>query len=63
MMIGDFTDRGLKLFTEKAEGNICGCVGFAKDRNTGLNVPNTLLKKRYSRCSCKSSTKDLCRIL
>ncbi len=45
MMIGDFTDRGLKLFTEKAAGNVCGCVGFVKDRNTGLNVPNTLLKK------------------
>ncbi|MBD5510157.1 MAG: hypothetical protein HDR08_02715 [Lachnospiraceae bacterium] len=45
MMIGDFTDRGPKLFTEKAAGNVCGCVGFVKDRNTGLNVPNTLLKK------------------
>ena len=45
MMIGDFTDRGPKLFTEKAAGNVCGCVGFVKDRNTGLNVPNTLLNK------------------
>ena len=45
IMIGDFTDRGPKLFTEKAAGNICGCIGFVKDRNTGLNVPNTLLKK------------------
>ncbi|MCM1214218.1 MAG: PBECR4 domain-containing protein [Lachnospiraceae bacterium] len=45
MMIGDFADRGPKLFTEKAAGNVCGCVGFVKDRNTGLNVPNTLLKK------------------
>ena len=45
MMIGDFTDRGPKLFTERAAGNVCGCVGFVKDRNTGLNVPNTLLKK------------------
>ena len=45
MMIGDFTGRGPKLFTEKAAGNICGCIGFVKDRNTGLNVPNTLLKK------------------
>lgn len=44
-MIGDFTDRGPKLFTEKAAGNVCGCIGFVKDRNTGLNVPNTLLKK------------------
>ena len=44
-MIGDFTDCGPKLFTEKAAGNICGGIGFVKDRNTGLNVPNTLLKK------------------
>lgn len=44
-MIGDFTDRGPKLFTEKAAGNVCGCIGFVKDRNTRLNVPNTLLKK------------------
>ncbi len=44
-MIGDFTGRGPKLFTEKAAGNVCGCIGFVKDRNTRLNVPNTLLKK------------------
>lgn len=44
-MIGEFTDRGPKLFTEKAAGNVCGCIGFVKDRNTNLNVPNTLLKK------------------
>ena len=44
-MIGDFTDHGVKLFTEKAVGNICGCIGFVNDRNTNLNVPNTLLKK------------------
>ncbi|MCX4318644.1 MAG: PBECR4 domain-containing protein [Lachnospiraceae bacterium] len=44
-MIGDFTDRGPKLFTEKAAGNVCGCIGFVKDRNTRMNVPNTLLKK------------------
>ena len=44
-MIGNFTDRGPKLFTEKVAGNVCGCIGFVKDRNTSLNVPNTLLKK------------------
>ena len=44
-MIGDFTDRGPKLFAEKAAGNVCGCIGFVQDRNTKLNVPNTLLKK------------------
>ena len=44
-MIGNFTDRGPKLYSEKVAGNICGCVGFVQDRNTRLNVPNTLLKK------------------
>lgn len=44
-MIGDFTDRGSKLFSEKVVGNVCGCIGFVQDRNTKLNVPNTLLKK------------------
>ena len=44
-MIGEFTDRGLKLFAEKAAGNVCGCIGFVQDKNTKLNVPNTLLKK------------------
>ncbi len=44
-MIGDFTDKGPKLYAEKAAGNICGCIGFVQDRNTKLNVPNTLLKK------------------
>ena len=44
-MIGNFTDRGPKLYSEKAAGNVCACIGFVKDRNTRLNVPNTLLKK------------------
>ena len=44
-MIGEFTDKGPKLFAEKAAGNVCGCIGFVKDKNTRLNVPNTLLKK------------------
>ena len=44
-MIGDFTDRGPKLYSEKAAGNVCACIGFVKDRKTRLNVPNTLLKK------------------
>ena len=44
-MIDEFTDKGPKLFAEKAAGNVCGCIGFVKDKNTRLNVPNTLLKK------------------
>lgn len=45
MMIGDFTDKGPKLYSEKMAGNVYGCVGFVKDKNTKLNVPNTMLKK------------------
>lgn len=45
MMIGDFTGKGPKLYSEKVAGNVCGCVGFVQDRHTGFNVPNTLLKK------------------
>lgn len=44
-MIGDFTDRGPKLFTQKVAGGSCGCIGFVHDKNSDLNVPNTLLKK------------------
>ena len=44
-MMGDFTDKGPMLFAEKAAGNVCGCIGFVRDKNTKLNVPNTLLKK------------------
>lgn len=44
-MIGEFTDGGPKLYAEKIAGNVCACIGFIKDKNTRLNVPNTLLKK------------------
>lgn len=33
------------LFAEKVAGTVGGCIGFVRDRNTKLNVPNTLLKK------------------
>lgn len=36
--------RAIQIMTKAAE-NVCGCIGFVKDRNTKLNVPNTLLKK------------------
>lgn len=49
-MIGEFTDRGSKLFAEKGAGNVCGCIGFVQDKNTKLNVPNTLLKKDIRDC-------------
>ena len=44
-MIGEFTDCGIKLYTEKVTGGTYGCVGFVKDIRTGLNVPNTVLNK------------------
>lgn len=44
-MIGNFTDRGPELYSSKVAGNICACIGFVKDKNTNLNVPNTLLQK------------------
>lgn len=56
-MIGEFTDRGPKLFTEKAAGNVSGCIGFVKDRNTKLNVPNTLLKKDIRDVTAQSTYK------
>lgn len=56
-MIGDFTDRGPKLFTEKTAGNVCGCIGFVQDRNTNLNVPNTLLKKDRRDVTAQSTYK------
>lgn len=56
-MIGEFTDRGPKLFTEKVAGNVCGCIGFVQDRNTRLNVPNTLLKKDIRDVTGKSVKK------
>jgi len=44
-MIGDFTDLGIRLYSEKIAGNTCACIGFLADERTGLNVPNTLLNK------------------
>lgn len=56
-MIGDFTDRGPKLFAEKSAGNVCGCIGFVQDKNTKLNVPNTLLKKDIRDVTAKPTYK------
>ncbi len=52
-MIGDFTDRGPKLYSEKVAGNVCACMGFVTDGYTKLNVPNTLLKKDIRDVSSK----------
>lgn len=60
-MIGDFMGGGPKLFAEMAAGNVCGCIGFVKDRNTRLNVPNTLLKKDIRDVTASPGAKGLCR--
>lgn len=56
-MIGDFSDFGIKLYSEKVAGNICACIGFVTDANTGLNVPNTLLNKDIREVSPKPQQK------
>ncbi len=56
-MIGDFTDRGPKLYSEKVAGTVCACIGFVKDKYTQLNVPNTLLKKDIRDVSSKPQQK------
>ena len=58
-MLGEFTDRGPKLYSEKVAGNVCACMGFVADSYTKLNVPNTLLKKDIRDVSSKSYTKAL----
>ena len=56
-MIGDFTDLGPKLFSEKIAGNTCACMGFLKDSYSKLNVPNTLLKKDIREVTSKPQQK------
>ena len=56
-MIGDFTDLGIKLYSEKIAGNTCACIGFVADERTGLNVPNTLLNKDIRDVSSKPQQK------
>ena len=56
-MIGEFTDHGPKLYSEKVAGNVCACMGFVTDGYTKLNVPNTLLKKDIRDVSSKPQQK------
>ena len=44
-MIGNFIGNGPRLYSEKVAGNVFGCMGFVKDKKSGINVPNTLLKR------------------
>lgn len=56
-MIGEFTDLGIRLYSEKIAGNTCACIGFLSDERTGLNVPNTLLNKDIRDVSSKPQQK------
>lgn len=56
-MIGEFTDFGIRLYSEKIAGNICACIGFITDSKTGLNIPNTLLNKDIRDVSSKPQQK------
>lgn len=56
-MLGDFTDAGPRLYSEKIAGNIYACIGFVRDKYSNLNVPNTLLKKDIRTVSSKPQKK------
>lgn len=56
-MLGDFTSRTCKLYTEKVAGNIRGCMGFVHDIKVDKNVPNTVLKSDIR--DCVSETKRI----
>ena len=56
-MIGEFSDKGPKLYSEKVAGNIFACIGFVQDKYTGLNVPNTLLRKDIRDITSKPQNK------
>lgn len=42
-MMGDFNNTGSKLYTEKLAGDSRACVGFRKDAERNIFVPNTFL--------------------
>ena len=44
-MIGNFYDSNIYLQTEKVAGNINSCMGFVKNNETNLYIPNTALKR------------------
>ena len=55
-MIGDFTDREPKLYTEKVAGGVCGCIGFVNDlRRLFPCIPKVM----YSHLLVVSSTDSL----
>ena len=44
-MIGDYKEYSLVLHTEKIAGSTTACIGFVFDEESGLYVPNTVLKR------------------
>lgn len=44
-MIGDFNGQAKNLWTEKLAGSAQACMGFVKDEESGIYVPNTALKE------------------
>lgn len=56
-MIGDFSDTGPKLYSDKIAGNTNACMGFVRDEYTNNNVPNTLLKNDIRNVSSKPQNK------
>lgn len=49
--VGDFNGTGIKLYTEKIAGGTTGCIGFMLDDDTGLMLPNTVLKMDIRDCT------------
>lgn len=43
-MMGVFNQTGNFLCTEKLAGSVRGCMGFVHQRNSSLNIPNTILR-------------------
>ena len=44
-MIGDYNSSHPSLYTDKLAGSIQACMGFVRERRTGVFVPNTVLKE------------------
>lgn len=44
-MIGNFAGNGVVLHTDKLVGNINACIGFVKNKESNIYIPNTALKE------------------
>ena len=57
-MIGNFYNSNIYLQTEKVAGNINCCMGFVKNKETNLYIPNTALKR-----DIRDITKDMKKVI